>query len=78
MAGYQPSIFKSIAMAVTITCEKIDDGLIHVNGKEVRQDMNGNWIGSDLDIIEANVFRQFLNSMDRSGGIKIQTATYKI
>lgn len=64
-------------MAVTIKCENIDDGLIHVNGKEVRQDMNGNWIGQTLENNEAKYFNIFLHTLIRCGR-QLKSATYSI
>lgn len=48
-------------------CEIIDYDLIKVNGKEVRQDMNGNWIGQDLNAAETKHFQQFVASKHRIG-----------
>lgn len=65
-------------MATEIKCEAIDSGLIHVNGKEVRLDMNGNWMGKHLDVTEAKVFNLFLNSAERAGRIKIKKAIFTV
>lgn len=78
LADANASILFHTMMFTTIKCEQIEDGLIHVNGKEVRQDMEGNWIGKTLDIKETRYFNLFLQTLKRMGGGKLQSATYKV
>lgn len=50
-----------------IRCELVDDTLITVNGKEVRQDMEGKWIGKSLTATETVAFRMFMDAKRRVG-----------
>ncbi len=73
--NYQ-KLIKSMAVQVEITA--VDQELIHVNGKELRKDMNGNWIAKEeLTSMELRFFREFLGSLMRVS-TPIQKATYKI
>lgn len=60
-----------------ILCEFIEDGVVKLNHKEVRQDMNGNWVGNNFSIAEAQAFNLFLNLVEISKG-KLRIASFKI
>lgn len=60
-----------------IICEAVNDSYILVNNKEVRKDMNGNWIGQDLNLKESEYFRKFVATLSKSD-LKLQKATYVI
>jgi hypothetical protein len=77
LADANASIKYHTAMT-TIKCEQKDDNLIIVNGKEVRKDMNGNWVGKTLDIKEAKFFNVFLNTINNIGSGKLLEASYKM
>lgn len=62
-------------MTIEVNASEIRDGLVYVNQKEVRRDMNGNWIGHHLNITEATVFRDFI-TMQEQITIKIKTAVF--
>lgn len=65
-------------MATEIKCEQTADDLILVNGKEVRKDMNGNWIGRTLDLREAKFFSVFLYTVRQIAKGKHIEATYRV
>lgn len=60
-----------------IHCEFIEDGLIKLNHKEVRRDMNGNWVGNNFSIDEAHAFNLFLDLIEQTKG-KLKVASFKI
>jgi len=63
MERYCGSIFKLIAMAITIKTN-IDKGIILVNGKEVYKDTNGNWIArEELTTCEYQAFKEQLKAL---------------
>ena len=59
-----------------ITIERLDDSAILVNGKEVRKDMNGNWVAKGMNMTEAEACNFFITAMDRTNG-KLVKATFK-
>lgn len=60
-----------------IHCEFIEDGLVKLNNKKVRQDMNGNWVGNNFSIAEAQAFNLFLDLVEQSKG-KLRIASFRI
>lgn len=56
-----------------ITCEFIESGLVKVNDKTVHLDMSGNWIGSNLNLNEAEAFRLFMNLREITNGKLLKT-----
>lgn len=60
-----------------ILCEFIEVGVVKLNHKEVRQDMNGNWVGNNFSVAEAQAFNLFLNLVEISKG-KLRIASFKI
>lgn len=65
-------------MAIQIRCTRLDDGLIMVNGKEVRKDMNENWIAKEeMSVEEAKFFNEFRDTAERLRGRNL-TATYTL
>jgi len=65
-------------MVVEIKYSQLEDGLILVNNKEVRQDMNGNWIGKHLTMIEAKFFNEFMNTVKRCKTLDTLKVTYEV
>lgn len=52
-------------MAKTVKCQKINDELILVNFKEVRQDMDGNWVTKkEMTPTEKQFFNEFLQTIE--------------
>lgn len=78
LADTTASIKYHKAMTTTIRCEQIEDDLILINGKEVREDMNGNWIGKSLDLQEAKFFNIFLSTIKRINTSKHISAEYRL
>lgn len=76
LADATASIKYHTAMA-EIKCEQKEENLILVNGKEVRKDMDGNWIGKTLDLKEAKFFNVFLHTVQSISNCKLMEATYK-
>lgn len=60
-----------------ILCEFVEDGVVKLNHKEVRQDMNGNWVGNNFSMAEAQAFNLFLDLVEQSKG-KLRIASFKI
>ena len=60
-----------------IVCEFVEEGIVKIGHKEVRQDMNGNWVGNDFSIAEAQAFNLFFNLVEISKG-KLRIASFKI
>lgn len=60
-----------------IVCEFIEEGVVKLNHKEVRQDMNGNWVGNDFSIDEAHAFNLFIDLVEQTKG-KLKRASFII
>jgi hypothetical protein len=78
LADAQASINYHTKMATEIKCEQTADDLILINGKEVRKDMNGNWIGRTLDMKEAKFFNVFLYTIRQISKGRFIEATYRV
>lgn len=50
--------------AQIIVCELTDDGLVFVNNKEVFLNINNQWTGRGLNLIEVLYFRKFVTIID--------------
>lgn len=61
----------------TIECERIDQDAILINGKEVRKDMDGNWIGRQLNVQEVKYFNIFLQALRKSNN-KLRVVIFKL
>lgn len=65
-------------MALTIKCEQVEERLIKVNGKEVRQDMDGNWrTRAKMLNAESHFFNEFLKTTETTGK-KYLKVTYEL
>lgn len=65
-------------MAIQVEVITESHNLIKVNGKEVQEDMSGNWIAKEeLSPMEYKFFREFLGSRSRISA-PILKATYKL
>lgn len=60
-----------------ILCEFVEDGVVKLNHKEVRKDMNGNWVGNNFSMAEAQAFNLFLDLVEMSKG-KLRIASFRI
>lgn len=66
-------------MAVEIKCTHTDDDVIHVNGKEIRKDVDGTWITREpMNVIEAKFFNEFLETLGRCESKKPRQAIYTV
>ena len=64
---------------IEIRCTHIEDGIILVNGKLVRKDMEGRWITKEcLNEIEVKFFDAFLQTLERFGYKKPHQAIYSV
>ena len=64
---------------VEIRCTRIEYGIILVNGKEVRKDMDGRWITKEcLNEIEVMFFGAFLSTLESCGNKKPHQAIYTV
>jgi len=73
------SIVKSKKMAVVIKYTHTDDDVIHVNGKEVRKDVDGTWITKEpMSLIECEFFDAFIQTLGRCKHRKLRKAIYTI
>lgn len=66
-------------MQQEITCKRMEDDLILVNGKEFRKDMNGNWcVKGNISINEASFFHEYREMLERNPSLRNLEVTYKI